>query len=83
MEAVKDCILLEHIGAFSVTTHVMLRLKANNSDRINNDGDCDERKKTKDESLPGLVSVFPDAELTFEQCHGLVNQIGRALNESL
>lgn len=64
MEIVKDCILLEHVGGFSVTTHVMIRTCSS-----------DER------SEPGLVSAFPDAILTFDQCHDLVQEIQWALGE--
>ena len=74
IESVKDCILLEHVGGFSVTTHVMIRVKA----IIPNN---DAAAKTKEISASELVSVFPDAKLTFDQCHDLVQQIQRALEE--
>ncbi len=65
IESVKDCIILEHVGTFTVSTHVMLRLQKDSS--------CD--------NVSGMLAAFPDANLTFDQCHGLVNQINDALEE--
>ena len=93
IESIKDCILLEHVGGFSVTTHVMIRLLNNSnnntkSKKLSNilesttgeEKDALEAEKTKD-AVSGQVAAFPDANLTFNQCHGLVKQIGRALEE--
>jgi hypothetical protein len=77
IETVRDCILLEHIGGFSVTTHVMLRL---NNFNDTGDGEPKDGSKTGPTSS-GLVEAFPGANLTFDQCQSLVNQIGRALEE--
>ena len=63
IESTKDCIILEHVGTFTVSTHVMLRLQKDSS--------CD--------NVSGMVAAFPDANLTFDQCHGLVDQINNAL----
>jgi hypothetical protein len=58
-ESIQDCILTEHVGAFSVSSHLVFRVE-NSS----------------------LASVFPNASLSFEQCHSLVKQIQRALDET-
>ena len=90
IESVKDCILLEHVGGFSVTTHVMIRLLNNNNTNESSNSlesttngevnDTSEAETNKD-AVSGQVAAFPDANLTFDQCHGLVKQIGRALEE--
>lgn len=69
--SIKDCILLEHVGAFSVSTHVMLRLQNSNNYSM---------KPTKN-AAKGMVAAFPDVTLTFDQCHSLVEQITRALEQ--
>jgi len=74
---VKDCILLEHVGGLSVTTHVMIRLKFG-IDSTSDENDAVE-SHAKESGVSGMVAAFPDAKLTFRQCHGLVDQIGRAL----
>lgn len=81
IEAVKDCILLEHVGGFSVTTHVMIRLNAkaiidDKVERTNSD-----KEQRKEDAASGMVLAFPDATLTFAQCHDLVKKIGRAIEE--
>lgn len=85
IESVKDCILLEHVGGFSVSTHVMIRLQ--NSTTSSSDDKSTGKEKQRDgsesqeteDAVTGLVEAFPDANLTFDQCRGLVNQIRRAL----
>jgi hypothetical protein len=66
-ECIQDCIILEKVGAFAVTTHVMFRIKRkhlyNNQDTIQ------------------LVQAFPHACLSFSQCHKLKNQIQASLEE--
>lgn len=57
---VQDCILTEHVGAASVSTQLVFRVK----------------------SASLVVPVFPNAQLSFSQCHSLVQQIQRALNET-
>lgn len=82
IEAVKDCILLEHVGGFSVTTHVMIRLKANTESKNTVERtDSTKVPEKKEVAASGLLEMFPDANLTFVQCHGLVKQIGRALKD--
>jgi hypothetical protein len=86
IESVKDCILLEHVGGFSVTTHVMIRLNnksLNNieSTTVEQKVASEVQKNKKKDAASGLVAAFPDANLTFDQCHGLVNQIRSALAE--
>jgi hypothetical protein len=66
LESVKDCMLVEHVGAFSVTTHVMIRATT---------------KSSKSESNGELVSFFPDVTLSFDRCHALVQQIQRSLEK--
>jgi hypothetical protein len=63
-EYVQDCIVLEHVGAFSVSTHVIFRLV---------------EKRGEDPS--SFIPAFPNAVLTFDQCHSLTKQIQRALDE--
>mmetsp|Transcript_2806 Transcript_2806/g.5320 ORF Transcript_2806/g.5320 Transcript_2806/m.5320 type:complete len:190 (+) Transcript_2806:299-868(+) len=65
-ESVQDCIVTEHVGAFSVRTHVMLRVAA-----------AGERAGVSD----SLIPAFPNATLTFDQCYSLMKQIQRALKE--
>eukprot|EP00536_Pseudo-nitzschia_multiseries_P003208 jgi/Psemu1/7176/gm1.7176_g len=80
MESIRDCILLEHVGGFSVSTHVMIRcfdLKAETATSTSTVAAAAASSSTRSE----LVSAFPDAKLTFDQCHGLVHQIQRALGE--
>ena len=69
LESVKDCILVEHVGAFSVTTHVMIRATTTQS------------SKSKSESNEELVSFFPNVTLSFDRCHVLVQQIQRSLEK--
>lgn len=75
MESVKDCILLEHVGGFSVATHVMIRVVANAAGKLSPSSNNSHKAESE------LVSAFPDAILTFDQCHGLVHQMQRALAE--
>jgi hypothetical protein len=58
-DSVQDCVLTEHVGAFSVSTQLVFRVKSSS-----------------------LVPVFPNAQLSFSQCHSFVQQIQRALNET-
>jgi hypothetical protein len=64
-ECIQDCILLENVGAFAVTSHVMFRIRRksmyNNQETIQ------------------LVPAFPHACLSFNQCHTLKNQIQASL----
>lgn len=62
-ESIRDCIVTEHVGAFSVSSHVMLRLRDAASDG------------------PALIPAFPNVTLSFGQCHSLMKQIQRALEE--
>ena len=76
--AVKDCIVTEHVGAFCVTTHVMFR--------VYTPVKVDDKKEKDDDnhqsSTPiSLIETFPNASLTFQQCHSLRNQIQAALND--
>mmetsp|Transcript_8123 Transcript_8123/g.17511 ORF Transcript_8123/g.17511 Transcript_8123/m.17511 type:complete len:241 (+) Transcript_8123:309-1031(+) len=75
MESVKDCILLEHVGGFSVATHVMIRVVAAKAGGRTTPSSNSEKAESE------LVSAFPDAILTFDQCHGLVHQMQRVLAE--
>ena len=70
LESVKDCILVEHVGAFSVTTHVMIRATTTT-----------QSSKSKSESNEELVSFFPNVTLSFDRCHVLVQQIQRSLEK--
>ena len=70
LESVKDCILVEHVGAFSVTTHVMIRATTTT-----------QSLKSKSESNEELVSFFPNVTLSFDRCHVLVQQIQRSLEK--
>ena len=83
LESVKDCILLEHVGGFSVTSHVMIRVKATPDEK--NDSvaaaAATATTNTKENPASELVSVFHGAKLTFDQCHDLVHQIRSALEE--
>lgn len=65
-ECIQDCIVLEHVGAFSVTTHVMFRVLCKREARKN-----DIR----------LVPAFPNARLSFDQCLSLKNRIQASLQE--
>ena len=65
-EYIQDCIVLEHVGAFSVTSHVMFRLV----EKIGEDPSS-------------LIPAFPNAILTFDQCHSLTKQIQSALDERI
>jgi hypothetical protein len=71
LESVKDCILVEHVGAFSVTTHVMIRATTTTT----------KSSKSKSESNDELVSFFPNVTLSFDRCHVLVQQIQRSLEK--
>lgn len=62
-ECIHDCIILEHVGAFAVSTHVMFRVL----------------REKGDASSMFLVPAFPQARLSFEQCQGLQTQIQAAL----
>jgi hypothetical protein len=68
---VKDCIILEHVGAFSVTTHVMIRATITTKSS----------SESKSEFDVKLVSFFPDVTLSFDRCHELVQKIQRSLEE--
>jgi hypothetical protein len=73
-EAVKDCIVTEHVGAFCVTTHVMFRIYGgipakNTAGNLSQDSNI------------SLVETFPNASLTFDQCYSLRNQIQATLDE--
>ena len=71
IENVHDCILVEHIETFQVSTHVMIRLDYDrNSSAPNKEGG----------GRGGVVAAFPGARLTFEQCHKLQKQIMEAIN---
>ena len=72
LESVKDCILVEHVGAFSVTTHVMIRATTTTTTQSS---------KSKSESNEELVSFFPNVTLSFDRCHVLVQQIQRSLEK--
>ena len=71
LESVKDCILVEHVGAFSVTTHVMIRATTTTT----------QSSKSKSESNEELVSFFPNVTLSFDRCHVLIQQIQRSLEK--
>ena len=73
LESVKDCILVEHVGAFSVTTHVMIRATTTTT--------TTQSSKSKSESNEELVSFFPNVTLSFDRCHVLVQQIQRSLEK--
>jgi hypothetical protein len=60
--SIQDCILTEHVGAFSVSTNVVFRVEEASSSKL-------------------IVPAFPNASLSFAQCHSLVKKIQRALNE--
>ncbi|KAG7356120.1 hypothetical protein IV203_000806 [Nitzschia inconspicua] len=64
-ECIHDCILLEHVGAFSVSTHVMFRIL----------------KRKNDISSMHLVPAFPNAHLTFDQCLTLKDQLQMSIEE--
>jgi hypothetical protein len=72
LESVKDCIILEHVGAFSVTTHVMIRATTTTTKSSS---------ESESESNGKLVSFFPDVTLSFDRCHELVQKIQRSLEE--
>ena len=82
IESVKDCILLEHVGAFSVSTHVMIRLHkySNNNNNEKNDHSVKTPYHPAD-AKSGMMAAFPGAILTFDECQTMVNQIKRALEE--
>ena len=69
IEDVHDCILVEHIETFQVSTHVMIRLEYGMAS-------SDSRKRGE---RGGVVAAFPGARLTFEQCHTLQKQIMEAI----
>ena len=80
----RDCILLEHVEAFSVTTHVMVRVvKPSPSPATSDDIDTEQKsgESDVDNTESELVSLFPDAKLSFNRCHALVQKIRRALQE--
>ena len=84
IEAIESCFLLEHVGAFSVTTHVMIRMAADISEdsnpfEVSSSSTVNETEKVNNKSK--LVSAFPDAKLTFIECHDLAIQIRKALEE--
>jgi hypothetical protein len=69
-EAIQDCLLVEHVGAFSVSTHVVLRLHGSSS------------TSQQPHKEPQLIPAFPNAVMKFEQCQSLVKQIQQALKET-
>ena len=72
---IKDCILVEHLGAFDVSTHVMLRLFAKTAVASKSASDCD------NDGAFEVVEAFPGVRLLFAQCHSLQIQIATALKE--
>jgi hypothetical protein len=65
-ESIRDCIVTEHVGAFAVSSHVMIRVRAAGAAAL--DG-------------PALIPAFPNATLSFVQCHSVMKQIQGALEE--
>lgn len=64
--AVIDCVVTEHVGAWAVSSHVVFRVAESPSSS----------------SFSSLIPAFPDAKMTFSQCHSLVQQMQRALKET-
>jgi len=97
LESVKDCIVLEHVGAFSLKSVAMVRVikkTAQNNDDVGSNNKDDNattcsssssttttENKSKNTKLSELVSVFPDATLSFDQCHLFVTMINNVLND--
>jgi hypothetical protein len=73
-EGIRDCLMIEHVGAFSVSTHVVFRLHAGRTSTTSQG----EEKGTE----PQLIPAFPDAVIKFEQCQSLVKQIQQGLKET-
>jgi hypothetical protein len=67
MECIQDCILVEHVGAFAVTTHVMFRVRT--------------KQMYDDQETLQLVPAFPNACLSFSQCHTLKHEIQASLEK--
>jgi hypothetical protein len=59
----QDCIVLEHVQAFQVTSHVVLRVSS---------------KKQQQEDLQ-IIQAFPGAQLPFSQCLALKAELERAM----
>lgn len=92
LESVKDCIVLEHVGAFSLTTFAMVRVMKTTTQNTYDVGSKDKNGNTtitatttttenKNTKSSELVSVFPDATLSFDRCHLFVTMINNVLNE--
>jgi len=95
LESVKDCIVLEHVGAFSLKSVAMVRVikkTAQNNDDVGSNNKDDNattasssttttENKSKNTKLSELVSVFPDATLSFNRCHLFVTMINNVLND--
>jgi hypothetical protein len=69
-ESIQDCILLEHVEVFAVTTHVMFRIRRKQKIYDNNNQETIQ-----------LVPAFPHACLSFHQCNTLQKQIQASLEE--
>ena len=80
LESVQDCILVEHVGVFSVTTHAMIR--SNNGEHKSHDNTSvtNSIKKNAKKSSE-LIPVFPNASLSFARCHLFVTMINNVLKD--
>jgi hypothetical protein len=59
-----DCIVLEHVQAFQVTSHVVLRVSSQN--------------QQQQDDLQ-IIQVFPGAKMSFTQCLALKAELERAM----
>ena len=63
--SIQDCIVLEHVQAFQVTSHVVLRVSF-------------QKLQQQQEDLQ-IIQAFPGAQLSFSQCLALKTELERAM----
>jgi hypothetical protein len=84
-EIIQDCFVAEHVNAFSVTSHVMLRTLLPSSSSSSPSSTTTTTVDDDDDSgrsVPlQLYPAFPKVTLSFGQCYVLMKQIRRALVE--
>jgi hypothetical protein len=66
--SIQDCIVLEHVQAFQVTSHVVLRVSSQKQ----------KQQQQQQEDLQ-IIQAFPGAQLSFSQCLALNAELERAM----
>jgi hypothetical protein len=64
---IQDCIVLEHVQAFQVTSHVVLRVFSQK-----------QQQQQQPEDLQ-IIQAFPGAQLSFSQCLALKAELEQAM----